>query len=197
MKITLLGGTAAVAEAKVKISPTGTMTVPLKFSKAFELLERGQANGDNFTLQVTSFYTMTSGKVHLQEGSIHCTQVRLNTVTSIALSLMRDSTSSKWKKRKGDKEQEGDDANVSDIDEAKEGEGTLHIYQTRLCYRHTLPNFPSSLYKVVYDSSDRVIVFYHILFCCNPRYFRASSIRFFITSPNQTTVKLLTSLLPN
>ena len=107
MKITLTGGTAAVAEAKVKISSTGTMTLPLKFTKALELLERGQADGDIFTLQVASFFTMPYGKIQLQEGSIHCTQVRLNTVTSVLLSLIRDSTSSKQRKRrKGRKGQE-------------------------------------------------------------------------------------------
>lgn len=136
MKVTLLGGTVAVAEAKVKMSTIGTMTLPLKFSKAFELLDKGQGqsqtDGDSFTLQVTSFFTMTStsGKVHLEEGSIHCTKVRLNTVTSVLLSLIRDSTSSKRKRRKGGKDVqvEDDDAHLSGDEGAKEGGGTLHIY---------------------------------------------------------------------
>jgi hypothetical protein len=123
MKITLQGGTAAVAEAKVKISTTGSMTLPLKFSKAFDLLERGGVEGDSFTLQVASFYTMTSGKVHLQEGSILCTKVRLNTVTSVHLSLIRDNASSKRKRRKGGKEVEEEDGSRSDDEGVKEGEG--------------------------------------------------------------------------
>ena len=133
MKVTLLGGTVAVAEAKVKMSTTGTMTLPLKFSRAFELLEKsqGQSDGDSFALQVASFFTLTStsGKVHLQEGSIHCTKVRLNTVTSVLISLIRDSTSSKRKRRKGGREvqTEDEDAHLSGDEGVKEGEGTLHI----------------------------------------------------------------------
>ena len=123
MKVTLQGGTAAVAEAKVKISSTGTMTLPLKFSKAFDLLERGWAEGDSFTLQVASFYATPLGKVHLQEGTIQCTKVCLNTVTSVHLSLIRDNASSKRKRRKGGKEVEEEDANLSDDEGVKEGDG--------------------------------------------------------------------------
>lgn len=135
MKITLQGGTAAVAEAKVKISTTGTMTLPLKFSKAFDLLERGGVEGDGFTLQVASIYTMTSGKVHLQEGSILCTKVRLNTVTSVHLSLIRDNASSKRKRRKGGKEVEEEGGNLSDDEGVKEGEGEAHCRLAHLFER--------------------------------------------------------------
>jgi hypothetical protein len=99
------------AVVKVKVPADHTLSVPLKFSRVFALLKEGDVDAeDEIVLQVTSSYKTDKAVVSLAEGRITCSQVQLNTVRAVNMTLLRAAKGAKKKKGKGGValEEEGD-----------------------------------------------------------------------------------------
>ena len=105
LNITLEGSENRVVK-RVK-NMTGPVTVPLSFDKIFSDLE-GEKNSD-VVLLITSSFKYNGCVSYLQEGSIRLKRVRLNTVSSIGMQLIRaGKTTGRKKTNKGAISQEED-----------------------------------------------------------------------------------------
>jgi hypothetical protein len=104
LRITTPGKRAVV---KVKVPLDQALSVPLQFSRVFDVDAE-----DEIVLQVTSTYNIDKADVSLEEGRITCSQVQLNTVRAVNMTLLRAAKGAKKKKGKGGValEEEGDRA---------------------------------------------------------------------------------------
>lgn len=90
------------AVVKVKVPADQPLLVPIKFSRVFALLSEEERVGEEeLVLQVTSSYKTDKATVNLQEGHIRCSQVQLNTVRAVNMTLLRAVKGAKKKKGKG------------------------------------------------------------------------------------------------
>lgn len=107
------------AVVKAKVLPDHALVFPLiKFSRVFALLKEADLDAqDEITLQVTSSYKTDKALVSLVEGRITCSQVQLNTVKAVNMTLLRAVKGSKKKKGKGGAAIEQEE------DRADDGEG--------------------------------------------------------------------------
>ena len=91
LKIALIGANTTTIFKK-KDMTINTIIVPLNFARVFSL---ENAPTGNFDLEVSSSFKLgNKATVNLEVGSIRCLQVRLNTVSAIAISIIRDSSHS-------------------------------------------------------------------------------------------------------
>ena len=118
MTITLRGDENTVVK-KLKI-PSRNITIPLSLSNIFS--EDEMEKNSDAVLEITSCYKFRGTVTYVKEGFIKLKRVRLNTVSSIALRVLKENKTNKRKKI-GSSNGAREDVDNSDDED---GENSVH-----------------------------------------------------------------------